>query len=105
MVRSRAESSRKGASGSQSATPRQADLLRRSEERPAPVGQLYDGSDRPDSDSLKRCQSRAKSTNSASTSSAPHEVDSGTARRRLQSLLIQGGRAPDVHVSLVACGG
>jgi hypothetical protein len=54
---------------------------------------------------LKRCRSRAKSTNSASTSSAPHEVDSGTARRRLQSLLIQGGRAPDVHVSLVACGG
>jgi hypothetical protein len=32
-------------------------------------------------------------------------VDSGTAPWRLQSLLIRGGGAPDVHMSLVAGGG
>jgi hypothetical protein len=32
-------------------------------------------------------------------------VDSGTTPRLLQSLLIRGGGAPDVHVSFVAGGG
>jgi hypothetical protein len=64
-----------------------------SEERLAPIRQLFDGSDHLDSDSLQRHRSRAKSTDSAST------------LRRLQSLLIWGGGAPDVHISLVAGGG
>jgi hypothetical protein len=59
--------------------------------------QLYDGSDRPDSDSLQRRRSGGRSLDSASTPSA--------APRRLQSLLIRGGGAPNVHVSLVAGGG
>jgi hypothetical protein len=42
---------------------------------------------------------------SASTPSVPQAVDSGAAPRRLQSLLILGGRAPDVHISLVVGGG
>jgi hypothetical protein len=71
--------SRTGASEAQSAAPRQADPLRRSEERAAPVRQLFDGFDRPDSYSLQRHRSRAKSTDSTSTPSAPHAVDSGTA--------------------------
>jgi hypothetical protein len=37
--------------------------------------------------------------------SAPQVVDSGAAPRCLQSLLIRGGGAPDVHVSLVTGGG
>jgi hypothetical protein len=52
MVRLRVEPSRTGASRPQSAAPCQADPPRQSEERPAPVCQLYDGFDRPDSDSL-----------------------------------------------------
>jgi hypothetical protein len=43
-------------------------------------------------------------TDSASTLSAPQAVDSGTTPQRLQSLLIWGGGAPDVHVSLVVGG-
>jgi hypothetical protein len=97
--------SRTGASESQRAVPRQADPLRRSEERPAPVRQLFDGSNRPNSDSLQRRRSRAKSTDSALTPSVLQAVDSGVAPRRLQSLLIQGGGAPDVHISLVVGGG
>jgi hypothetical protein len=85
--------------------PRQADPPRRSKERLAPIRQLFDGSDRPDSDSLQRRRSQARSTDSASTPSVPQEVDSGAPLRRLQSLLIQGGGALDVHVSLVAGGG
>jgi hypothetical protein len=84
------------------AAPHQADPSRLSEERPTPVRQLFDSSDRPNSDSLQRRRSRAKSTDSASTPSAPQAVDSGAAPRHLQSLLIRGGGAPDVHVSLVA---
>jgi hypothetical protein len=46
------------------------------------VRQIYDGSDRPDSDSLQRRQSRGRSSDSASTPSAaplrnqvlPHEA-------------------------------
>jgi hypothetical protein len=37
--------------------------------------------------------------------SAPQAVESGAAPRRLQSLLMRGGRAPNVHVSLVTDGG
>jgi hypothetical protein len=40
-----------------------------------------------------------------STPSAPQAAKSGTALRRLQSLLIRGGGAPGVNVSLVAGGG
>jgi hypothetical protein len=67
--------------------------------------QLYDGSDRPDSDSLQRRRSRGRSLDSALTSSVPPTAKPSTALRRLQSLLIRGGGAPDVHVSLVAGGG
>jgi hypothetical protein len=37
--------------------------------------------------------------------SAPQEVDSSAAPRRLKSLLIRGGGALDVYISLVAGGG
>jgi hypothetical protein len=94
-----------GASESRRAVPCQADPPRWSEERPTPVRQLFDGSDCLDSDSLLRHRSRAKSTDSASTLSARQVADSSAAPRCLQSLLIQGGRALDVHVSFVAGGG
>jgi hypothetical protein len=61
------------------------------------VCQIYDGSDHPDSDSLQRRRSRGRLSDSASTLSA--------APRRLQSLLIRGGGAPDIHVPLIASGG
>jgi hypothetical protein len=83
---------------------RQVNPPRWSEERPAPARQLFDGSDHPDSDFLQRHWSRARSIDSASTSSTPQEAASGAAPRRLQSLLIRGGRVPDVHVSLIAGG-
>jgi hypothetical protein len=104
-VRSRTTPSGMGASEPQRPTPRQADPPRRSEERSMSVRQLYDGSDRPDSDSLQRRQSRGRSSDSASTPSAPPAAEPSAAPRRLQLLLIRGGRAPDVHVSLVAGGG
>jgi hypothetical protein len=94
-----------GASESQRFAPRQVDPPRRSEERPAPARQLYDGSDHPDSDLLQRCRSRGKSSDSASTLSTPPSTEPSATPRRLQSLLIQGSGAPDVHVSLVAGGG
>jgi hypothetical protein len=103
-VRPRVAPSRTGASESQRAAPRQTDPPRRSECQ-APVCQLFDGSDRPNSDSLQRHRSRAKSTDSASTPSALQVVDSCTAPRRLRSLLIRGGGTPDVHVSLITGGG
>jgi hypothetical protein len=53
-VRPRVAPSGTGASKSQRSTPRQADPPRRSEERPVSACQLYDGSDRLDSDSLQR---------------------------------------------------
>jgi hypothetical protein len=104
-VRPRAAPGGTGASESQRSMPRQADPLRRSEERPASAHQLYDGSDRPDSDSLQRRRSRGKSSDSVSTPSAPPAAEPSAAPRHLQSLLIRGGGAPDVHVSLVAGGG
>jgi hypothetical protein len=82
--------------------PHLADPPRRSEERATPPRHLFDGSDRLDSDSLQRCPSRVRSTGSASKLSAPQEADSGTAPRRLQSLIIRGCVAPDVQVSLAA---
>jgi hypothetical protein len=85
--------------------PRQADPLRRSEERPTSARQLYDGSDRPDSDSLQRRRSRVSSSDSVSTPSAPPVAEPSTAPWRLQSLLIRDGGPPDVHVSLVTGGG
>jgi hypothetical protein len=93
-----------GASESQRSAPRQADPLSRSEERPASARQLYDGFDRPDSDFLQRRRSRGKSSDSVSTPSAPRAAELSAAPRRLQSLLIRGSGAPDVHVSLVAGG-
>jgi hypothetical protein len=93
------------ASEPQRSAPHQDDPPRRSEDRPATAHQLYDGSDRPDSDSLQRLRSRARSSDSASTTSAPLMAEPSTAPRRLQSLLIRGGGAPDVHVSLIAAGG
>jgi hypothetical protein len=104
-VRPRVAPSKTGAFESQRAVPRQADPPRRSEVRPAPVRQLFDGFDRPDSDSLQRRRSWGKSPNSASTLSAPQAVDSGAAPWLLWLLLIRGGGAPDVHVSLAAGGG
>jgi hypothetical protein len=56
-----------------------------------PVHQLYDGSDRPDSDSLQRRRSRGRSSDSTSTPSAVPVVDPSTAPQCLQSLLIRGG--------------
>jgi hypothetical protein len=84
---------------------RRADPPRRSEERTTPSRHLFDGSDRPDEDSLQRPRSRVRSTGSVSTSSAPQEVDSSAAPRCLWPLIIRGGGALDVQVSLAACGG
>jgi hypothetical protein len=78
---------------------------RRSEERTTSTHHLLDGSDRPDTDSLQRRRSKARLTDSASTLSATQGEDSDTVPWRLQSLLIRGGGAPDVHVSLTAGGG
>jgi hypothetical protein len=66
-VRSHAAPNGTGASEPQRPAPRQADPPRRSEERPASARQLYDGLDHPDSDSLQRCRSRGRSSDSAST--------------------------------------
>jgi hypothetical protein len=90
MVRSRAVPSGTCASEPQRSAPRQANPPRRSEEQPASARQLYHGSDRPDSDSLQ---------------SAPLVAEPSAAPRHLQSLLIRGGGAPDIHVSLVTGGG
>jgi hypothetical protein len=70
--------------------------------RAPPSRHLFNGSDRPDTDSLQRRLSRERSTSSASTSSASQKADFGTAPQRLQSLIIRGSRAPDVKVSLAA---
>jgi hypothetical protein len=74
-------------------------------ERPTPARQLYDNSVRPDCDSLQGRRSRGRSSDSVSTLSAPLVVEPSATPQRLQSLLIWGGGAPDVHVSLVADGG
>jgi hypothetical protein len=88
-----------------SSTPRQIDPPSRSEERSVPVHQLYDGSDRPDSDSLQRRRSRGRSSNSTSTPSVVPVAEPSATSWRLQSFLIRGGGAPAVHVPLIAGGG
>jgi hypothetical protein len=90
------------APSSSGASEARRDLPRRSEERAPPSRHLFNGSDCPDTDSLQKRPSRARSTSSASTPSAPREADSSAAPQRLQSLIIQGGRASDVQVSLAA---
>jgi hypothetical protein len=64
--------------------------------------QLYNDSDRPDSDSLQRRRSRGRSSDSGTMPSMPPVAEPSAAPRRLQSLLIRGGGAPDVHMSLIA---
>jgi hypothetical protein len=94
-VRPRVAPSGTGTPESQRTAPRQADPPRRSEERPASTRQLYDGSDRPDSDSLQRRRPRWKSSDSASMPSVPqagglapprgacsHYLSGGRSRRR-----------------------
>jgi hypothetical protein len=69
------------------------------------VRQIYDGSDRPDTDSLQRRRSRGRSSDSASLPSVAPVAELSATPRRLQSLLIRGVKAPDVHVPLIAGGG
>jgi hypothetical protein len=92
-TRSRRVPSRTGAPELQRCAPCQTDPLRWSEERSVSVCQLYDGSDRPDSNSLQRRRSRGRSSDSATTPSAPPAAESSAAPRCLQSLLIRGGGA------------
>jgi hypothetical protein len=68
------------------------------------VRQLYDGLDRPDSNSLQRRRSQGRSSDSALTPSTASVAEPSATPRRLQSLLIRGGGAPDVHVPLIAGG-
>jgi hypothetical protein len=68
-----------------------------------PVHQIYDGSNRPDSDSLQRRRSRGRSSDSMSMPSVV-QVEPSATPRRLQSLLIRSGGPPDVHVPLIAGG-
>jgi hypothetical protein len=70
--------------------PRQADPPRRSEERLAPVRQLFNGSDRPDSDSLQRRRSRARSSDSASTPNVAQVADSGACSHYLSGAVGSG---------------
>jgi hypothetical protein len=105
MTRSHVTPGGTGAPEPRRPAPCQADPLRRSEERPSSAHQIYDGSERPDSDSLQRRRSRGRSSDSASTPSTPPMAEPSATPRRLQSLLIRGGGAPEVHVSLVAGGG
>jgi hypothetical protein len=93
------------ASEPQRSAPGQLDPPRRSEERLASARQPYDGSDRPDSDCLQRRRSWGRSSDSVSTLSAPPVAELSADIRCLQSLLIRGGGAPDVDVSLVPGGG
>jgi hypothetical protein len=94
-----------GASEVRRDPPRRVDLPMRPEEHKPSPRHLFDGFDRLDTDSLQRHPSRARSTSSTSTPSTPQGADSGAAPWRLQSLIIQGGGAPDVQVSLPAGGG
>jgi hypothetical protein len=105
MTRSRATPGGTDAPEPRRPAPRQADPPRRSEERPSSARQFYDGSERPDSDSLQRRRSRGTSSDSVSTPSGPPVTEPSVAPRHLQSLLIRGGGAPEVHMSLVAGGG
>jgi hypothetical protein len=74
------------------------------EHEPSPH-HLYDGSDRPDSNSLKmRSSSKARLTLPVSARSAPQGGDSNIPPWCLQSLIIQSGGAPAVQVPLSAGG-
>jgi hypothetical protein len=75
LVRSPAAPSGTGTPGPQRPAPCQADPPRRSEEQSVYVRQLYDSSDRPDSNSLQRRQSRGMSSDLASTPSVPSAVE------------------------------
>jgi hypothetical protein len=103
-TRSRTTPSGTGTPEPPRSTPHQFDPPRRSEERSVLVRQLYDGSDSPDSDSLQRRRSRGRSSDSTTTPSAVPVAEPSAAPRRLQSLLIRGGGALDVHVPLIAGG-
>jgi hypothetical protein len=104
-TRSRTAPSGTGTPEPPRSAPRQIDPPRRSEEHSVPVRQLYDGSDRPDSDSLQRRRSRGRSSDSMLTPSAVQVAEPSAAPLCLQLLLIRGGGAPDVHVPLIAGGG
>jgi hypothetical protein len=104
-TRSRTTPNRTGTPELHRSATGQIDPRRRSVERSASVRQIYYGSDRPDSDSLQRRRSRGRSSYLASMPSAEPVVEPSAAPRRLQSLLIWGGGAPDVHVPLITSGG
>jgi hypothetical protein len=74
------------------------------EHEPSPH-HFFNGSDRPDADSLHRRSSRARSMTPMSTLGALQGADTSAAPRHLQSLVIRGGGAPDVHVPLSTGGG
>jgi hypothetical protein len=76
MVRPRVAPGGPGAPEARRDPPSRADPPRWSEDRQAPSRHLFDGSDRPDVDSLQRRRSRARSTGSASTLSTSQEADS-----------------------------
>jgi hypothetical protein len=90
-TRSRTAPGGTGTPEPQGSAPHQIDPPRRSEERSMSVRQLYDDSDRPHSDSLKRRRSRGRSSDSASTPSAAPVEEPSAALQRLQSLLVWGG--------------
>jgi hypothetical protein len=104
MTRSRAMPSGTGSSEPRRPVPHQADPLRRSEEKPPSAHQIYDGSERLDSDSLRRRRSRRRSSDSTTTPSVPPVAEPSAAPRCLKSLLIRGSGALEVHVSLVTGG-
>jgi hypothetical protein len=87
-TRSRTAPNGTGTPETQRSAPRQIDPPRRSEERSVSVRQIYDGSDRPDSDSLQRRRSWGRSSDFASTPSAASVAEPSATSRRLQSLLV-----------------
>jgi hypothetical protein len=93
-----------GASEVRRDPPRQDDPPRMPVEHKPSPHHLFDGFDRPNTDSLQRRPSRARSTTPTLTLSVPQGVDTSAVPQRLQSLVIRGGGAPDVHVPLSAGG-
>jgi hypothetical protein len=73
------------------------------EHEPSPH-HLFDSSDRQDADSLQRRSLRARSTMPASTPSVPQGASTSIPSQSLQSLVIRGGGALDVHVPLSVSG-
>jgi hypothetical protein len=72
-----------GASDARRDPPRRVDPPRRSEERGPKSRHLFNGFDRPDTDSLQRRPSQARSTGLVSKPSTPQEANSGATPRRL----------------------